>query len=207
MLQHWIRYIQPVSKSNHAMSLGVTCYFIHSVQLQSVFNTRARQPTSSNAFSWKETFQFQTKFQYSSVYHWTQLSIGSGNSMAPYMRKATLWNNVDQDVRRYVTSLGHTASNNEMEFGWHLIKNSPVPISYYSARQTFNEPRLPWLPPAMYHLISSMCTCDYVNLYFVTFDCTLLKNTLTLSCNKNGTHVHPQLYPNQKSISDCVPNN
>ena len=122
MLRHWIRYIQPVSKSNHAMSLGVTCYFIHSVQLQSVLNTRARQPTLSNAFSWKETFQFQTKFQCSSVYHWTQLSIGSGNGMAPYMRKATLWNNVDQDVRRYVTSLGHTASNNEMEFGWHLIK-------------------------------------------------------------------------------------
>ena len=43
-----------------------------------------------------------------------------------------------------------------------------------------DELRLPWLLPTMYHRVAFMCTCDYVYLYFVIFDCALLENKLTI---------------------------
>ena len=33
----------------------------------------------------------------------------------------------------------------------------------------------------MYHSVSFMCTCDYVNLHFVIFDCALVENKLTIA--------------------------
>ena len=49
---------------------------------------------------------------------------------------------------------------------------------------------VPWRPPAMYHLVSFMCTCDYVNLYLVIFDCTLLENNLTINITTTIT-IYP----------------
>ena len=52
-----------------------------------------------------------------------------------------------------------------------------------------DELPFPWLPPKMYHLVSSMCAYDYVNLYVVILDCTLLENKLTNTTNTINTNT------------------
>ena len=39
---------------------------------------------------------------------------------------------------------------------WEIIDNTNISFGCH-----LNELRLPWLPPATYHLVSFMCICDY----------------------------------------------
>ena len=55
-------------------------------------------------------------------------------------------------------------------------------IHVYSCQ--LDELRLPWLPPAMYHLVSFVCIYDYAIMqYFVIFDCTLSENSHAIFCD------------------------